>query len=164
MPENLAKMLSLSHTFVVAPQLIFGVIQRYVFWPYAALVVVAFAVAEAYRGHAFDSFKKYGDNAIIWGDMDLSTLDPMTSVQFNEATHYGKQICIVNGCVVDISEFMDRHPGGKRIMRIAAGTDITLELMSKCSVNPASWFNGNGFSGFDVRDTFITGRVNLRSP
>ncbi|CAN0025142.1 unnamed protein product, partial [Ectocarpus sp. 6 AP-2014] len=57
---------------------------------------------------------------------------PMYSVaEFNDKVLNGQSWVLVDGAILDVSEFSQRHPGGRRLIINALGTDITQELLGE---------------------------------
>lgn len=44
---------------------------------------------------------------------------------------HGQSWVLVDGAVLDVSEFSHRHPGGARLILNALGTDVTHELLGE---------------------------------
>ena len=106
---------------------IFGFIQTYIFFPYLGVVVVTFIIAEARRyrlnsgSHATKLQGILEGKHTIWEDDADKFLDKMTMDAFMESTKLGTMLCIVDGYVLDISSFVESHPGGQHLLRYAAG-------------------------------------------
>lgn len=61
---------------------------------------------------------------------------------------------MVDECVLDVSDFAQRHPGGRRLILNALGTDVTQELMGKeGSVGHAMSFPPHTHSGVRPRQS-----------
>lgn len=45
--------------------------------------------------------------------------------------HYGQNWVLVDGAILDVTDFAQRHPGGARLILNAVGTDITKELLGE---------------------------------
>ncbi|CAM9704645.1 unnamed protein product, partial [Ectocarpus fasciculatus] len=57
---------------------------------------------------------------------------PMYSLaEFNEKVLNGQSWVLVDGAILDVSEFALRHPGGRRLILNALGTDVTAELLGE---------------------------------
>ncbi|CAM9319898.1 unnamed protein product [Pylaiella littoralis] len=54
-----------------------------------------------------------------------------TMAEFNEKVLHGQSWVLVDGAVLDVSEFSHRHPGGARLVLNAVGTDVTHELLGE---------------------------------
>jgi len=120
---------------------IFGFIQQYIYFPYLGVVCLIFIVAEArlYRLNSSSHVSKLqgileGTNT-IWEDDADKFLEKMTMDSFMEATKLGTMLCIVDGYVLDITSFVENHPGGQHLLRYAAGSDITEEFVGKRDVD-----------------------------
>eukprot|EP00980_Cylindrotheca_fusiformis_P016407 scaffold4891_cov140-Cylindrotheca_fusiformis.AAC.4 len=104
----------------------------YIYWPYLALVIVIFLVAEMRKirlNGVFHTKKLKGVEAghSLWDDAE-DQYDEMTMEKFLELTRLGSALCIVDGRVLDISGFMDHHPGGRDVLVTCPGSDITEEV------------------------------------
>eukprot|EP00980_Cylindrotheca_fusiformis_P007157 scaffold1505_cov118-Cylindrotheca_fusiformis.AAC.7 len=114
---------------------IFGIIRQYVFFPYLGFVCFLFVIAEARRyglngsSHAGKLKGVLEGKGTIWDDEADEFLEKMTMESFLEATKLGSALCIVDGYVLDITKFMENHPGGQHLLRYAAGSDITEEFV-----------------------------------
>ncbi|CAM9152625.1 unnamed protein product [Ectocarpus sp. 12 AP-2014] len=51
--------------------------------------------------------------------------------EFNEKVLNGQSWLLVDGAILDLSEFAARHPGGRRLILNALGTDVTAELLGE---------------------------------
>ncbi|CAM9836885.1 unnamed protein product, partial [Ectocarpus sp. 12 AP-2014] len=49
--------------------------------------------------------------------------------EFNEKVLNGQSWLFVDNAILDVSEFAARHPGGRRLILNALGTDVTAELL-----------------------------------
>jgi len=114
---------------------VFGFIKDHIYVPYIALVCIIFLAAEINRirlnGALHESKLKELRNghSSIWNDKDDADLyDEMTMDKFLELTRLGSNLCIIDGRVLDISGFIDSHPGGKDMLKDVAGSDITDEI------------------------------------
>ncbi|CAM9198778.1 unnamed protein product [Choristocarpus tenellus] len=54
-----------------------------------------------------------------------------TTTEFNEKVLNGRRWIIVDGAVIDVSSFAQRHPGGARLILNAVGTDVTSEILGE---------------------------------
>ncbi|CAM9734729.1 unnamed protein product, partial [Sphacelaria rigidula] len=52
-----------------------------------------------------------------------------TMQEFNDKVLNGQSWVLVDGAILDVSEFSHRHPGGTRLILNALGTDVTHELL-----------------------------------
>lgn len=94
---------------------IFGFIKNYLYAPYLAFVIAVFLVAEVRKRRS--SAKKTMQNAgSLWNDDD-SNLECMTMETFLNVTRLGNALCVVDGRVLDITDFVDNHPGGPDLLR-----------------------------------------------
>jgi Cytochrome b5-like Heme/Steroid binding domain len=59
----------------------------------------------------------------------------MTMDNFLEVTRMGTALCIVDGYILDITDFIDTHPGGRHLLRYARGSDITEEFCGLAEVD-----------------------------
>jgi hypothetical protein len=122
---------------------IFGVIRKYVYFPYIAFVGVIFFIAEVrkQRASGVNHTKKLeaimSGKESIWGDDDkeANRLETMTMAKFLEVTRLGSALCVVDGRVLDITNFMDVHPGGLDLLRYSKGSDITEEVLGRRDVD-----------------------------
>ena len=141
---------------------IFGIVRKFIFFPYVAVVVLAFSLAEfrLRRNHTKHQQQIQGyltGTVSIWDDgagalqgsashihNDDRNLETMTIETFLDAARLGKDLCIVDGRVIDITNFMDAHPGGREVLRFAAGTDITQEIFGERDVDGISHIHSPG--------------------
>lgn len=57
----------------------------------------------------------------------------------------------MDGAILDVADFAQRHPGGRRLILNALGTDVTQELLGEdLSVGHAMSFNPHVHSGVGV--------------
>ncbi|CAM9296462.1 unnamed protein product, partial [Choristocarpus tenellus] len=54
-----------------------------------------------------------------------------TTSEFNEKVLNGRRWVIVDGAVLDVSRFAQRHPGGAKLILNMVGTDVTKEIMGE---------------------------------
>ncbi|CAN0274282.1 unnamed protein product, partial [Ectocarpus sp. 12 AP-2014] len=54
-----------------------------------------------------------------------------TMQEFNEKVLNGRSWVIVDGAVLNVSDFAKRHPGGMRLIINAMGTDVTSEFLGE---------------------------------
>jgi len=119
---------------------IFGYIREKMFFPYLGIVIAIFFVAEAKsifdrlrrRTLPVDELKTKINEALNTRDDIMETMDTKTFLQL---TKHGNQYCIINGFVVDYTEFADFHPGGRDLLKFALGSDITQEFLGQRDVN-----------------------------
>lgn len=113
---------------------IFGKIRQYVYGPYIAFVCLCFIVAELKRHHRGDAAKAMKSGGSLWCD-DGNNLEPMTMETFLDVSRLGKALCLVDGRILDITDFIDNHPGGPDLLRYVKGSDITGELLGERDVD-----------------------------
>ena len=119
---------------------IFGQIRRFCFWPYISFIFLIFLIAEIRMRRYDKKHRKNLEDVIsgkdsVWEDCDTEGLERMTMETFLDMTRLGSQFCVVQGRVLDITNFMDIHPGGRDMLRYACGSDITRELFGKRDVD-----------------------------
>jgi len=95
---------------------IFGFIRKYLYWPYLGFVILAFVVAEIRQRSAGDVQSKMKHAGSLWDD-DGSDLETMTMETFLDVSRLGTSLCVVDDRVLDISEFIEHHPGGPEVLR-----------------------------------------------
>jgi cytochrome b involved in lipid metabolism len=138
---------------------VFGVIRQYVFFPYLGFVCIIFVFAEARRyrmngsSHAGKLKGILEGNESIWEENADQFLDKMTMESFLEATKLGSALCIVDGYVLDITTFMENHPGGQHLLRYAAGSDITEEFVGARDVDGLKHVHSH--SALELMKTFV---------
>mmetsp|Transcript_13448 Transcript_13448/g.25308 ORF Transcript_13448/g.25308 Transcript_13448/m.25308 type:complete len:1223 (+) Transcript_13448:3-3671(+) len=120
---------------------IFGAIRKYVYGPYIAFVVLSFAVAEFYNRYGGDAAKVMKGRGSLWDDDKDLELEPMT---MEDVTRLGSSLCVVDGRVLDITDFIDCHPGGPELLRYVKGSDITDELLGKRDVDGLRHIHSRG--------------------
>ncbi|CAN0339329.1 unnamed protein product [Pylaiella littoralis] len=54
-----------------------------------------------------------------------------TTEEFNDKVLKGQSWMLIDNAVIDISEFWQRHPGGRRLLLNAVGTDVTHEILGR---------------------------------
>ena len=99
---------------------VFGIIRKYVYGPYIAFVILVFVVAEVRdrRLRSQSVEKILSETGSIWDDKDEeSDLEPMTMETFLDVTRLGSALCIVDGRVLDITDFVNIHPGGPELLK-----------------------------------------------
>jgi cytochrome b involved in lipid metabolism len=122
---------------------IFGQIKQYVYGPYIAFVVLCFMIAEFRRhrrGNVANAMSLHGR---LWGDDD-SKLEHMTMQAFLDVTRIGAALCVVDGRVLDVTDFIDNHPGGPELLRYVKGSDITGELLGERDVDGLRHVHSHG--------------------
>ncbi|CAJ1957528.1 unnamed protein product [Cylindrotheca closterium] len=113
---------------------IFGFIKDHLFVPYVALICLTFLAAEIHKLRLNGAFhekklKEVKEGKSIWDDQDeVDLYDEMTMDKFLDLTRLGSNLCIIDGRVLDISGFVDSHPGGRDMLKTVAGSDITDEI------------------------------------
>ncbi|CBJ27734.1 peroxidase [Ectocarpus siliculosus] len=124
----------------------FGWVKDYLFPAWFALVAGGFLVLEAQK--QYQRFFKKGaasvcgvvsivnelhDGSMHKGRLIPRTLDlPIYSVAaFNDKVLSGQSWLMVDEAVLDVSDFAQRHPGGRRLILNALGTDVTQELIGQ---------------------------------
>lgn len=138
---------------------IFGVLRQYVFFPYLGFVCLVFAIAEGRRyqmNNSTHAGKLKGileGKETIWDDDADQFLDKMTMESFLEATKLGSSLCIVDGYVLDITNFLENHPGGQHLLRYAAGSDITEEFVGARDVDGMKHVHSH--SALELMKTFV---------
>ena len=69
----------------------------------------------------------------------------------------GQSWVMIDECVVDVADFAQRHPGGRRLILNGLGTDVTQEILGKSlPMGPSTSFPPNVHSG--VRTTIFSFR------
>ena len=94
---------------------IFGFIKNYLYAPYLAFIIAVFFVAEA-RKRRTNAKMTMQNAGSLWNDDD-SHLECMTMETFLNVTRLGNALCVVDGRVLDITDFVDNHPGGPDLLR-----------------------------------------------
>lgn len=113
---------------------VFGFIKDHLFVPYIGFICLVFLAAEIHKirlnGAMHEAkLKELKEGKSIWDDQHLvDRYDEMTMDKFLELTRLGSKLCIVDGRVLDISGFIDSHPGGRDMLRHVGGSDITDEI------------------------------------
>lgn len=123
----------------------FGTFRDYVYGPYIAFVALVFILAEIRQIKLADA----SQNALksgkgLWGDDDDSHLDTMTLETFLDVTRLGNALCVVDGRVLDITNFIDTHPGGPELLRYVRGSDITSEFVGHRDVDGIQHVHSHG--------------------
>ena len=122
---------------------IFGVIRQFIYGPYIGFVGLCFIIAEYRRykgGNAATTMKLSGS---LWKN-NVDTLEPMTMETFLDVTRLGTALCIVDGRILDITDFIDCHPGGPELLRYVRGSDITGELLGERDVDGLRHVHSHG--------------------
>ena len=104
----------------------FGFFRKYIFFPWLGCVILTFIVTEARVRLA----KNLEEKIMIGTGNDLTCANyedlPLMSLEtFLFMTRHGSELSIIDGHVVDISSFIEHHPGGANVLRFAVGSDIT---------------------------------------
>jgi len=104
----------------------FGFFRKYIFFPWLGCVVLTFIAKEARVRLA----KNLEEKIMIGTGNDLACANyedlPLMSLEtFLFMTRHGSELSIIDGHVVDISSFIEHHPGGANVLRFAVGSDIT---------------------------------------
>lgn len=125
---------------------IFGHIRKYIFFPYISFVALVFLFAEwrKRRSQEVNSDRLQGiidGKDTIWDD-DEAGLDGMTMNTFLDVSKH-TALCVVDGRVLDITDFMDIHPGGRDMLRYAQGSDITEEIIGNRDVDGIKHVHGS---------------------
>jgi cytochrome b involved in lipid metabolism len=130
---------------------IFGHIRKYVFSPYISFVILVFLIAEirlrrknTKHGERLERYLDGTASILTWDDDKDKVLETMTIETFLDVTRLGSALCIVDGRVLDITDFMDVHPGGRDILRFASGADVTEELLGLRDVGGIKHAHTNG--------------------
>ena len=154
---------------------IFGQIRKYVFFPYISFVMLIFIIAEIRQRRRNAGKDKMcegyldGSNS-IWDDDEDEVLETMTIESFLDLTRLGSALCIVEGRVLDITDFIDVHPGGRDLLRFALGVDITQELLGLRDVDGIKYVHSH--DALNLLKTLVkanlvdakVGRSSLASP
>ncbi|CAM9558139.1 unnamed protein product [Pylaiella littoralis] len=85
-----------------------------------------------------------------------------TVAEFNEKVLHGQSWVLVDGAVLDVSEFSHRHPGGARLILNALGTDVTHELLGEdLSVGHAMSFSPHRHpeSAWEIARSLVVGYI-----
>ena len=121
----------------------FTVVRRYFFFPWLACLCLIFFITE-YRQVLETRFKhkkkvESFSNSIL-NDKTLSSINTkvITVESFLDLTRKGSPLCIVDGYVIDIGNFMTYHPGGSRVLRGIIGADITQQILGLRGVDGIS--------------------------
>mmetsp|Transcript_5046 Transcript_5046/g.9859 ORF Transcript_5046/g.9859 Transcript_5046/m.9859 type:complete len:835 (-) Transcript_5046:1660-4164(-) len=109
---------------------IFGFVRKYLYLPWVCIIVLTFIIKEMRVRRAKGNYARDIDASMkgarriltIENEKDLATMDIET---FLFLTKHGNALSIIDGYVIDISTFMDVHPGGTNVLRFAVGSDIT---------------------------------------
>uniref|UniRef100_A0A7S1FVP3 Cytochrome b5 heme-binding domain-containing protein n=1 Tax=Corethron hystrix TaxID=216773 RepID=A0A7S1FVP3_9STRA len=122
----------------------FGKIKKY--YVYIVFMwVLVFVCAEYNKKYKSKMNKKSREESSkVWNEENFEELDEMDSKTFLDMTRYGYNLCIVDGLVIDIKDFIKLHPGGPQVLQYAQGCDITLEFLGRRSVNGQKHLHSNG--------------------
>jgi len=112
----------------------FGFIKKYIYWPWIAFVVTVFAIAEFRKQRSGSAQSKMEGRGSLWDDDD-DGLDTMTLETFLDVTRLGNSLCIIDGRVLDLTDFLSSHPGGPELLRYVRGSDITEEFLGNRDVD-----------------------------
>ena len=91
-------------------------------------------IAEFRRRISGSAQTKMEDRGSLWDD-DGAGLRTMTLQSFLDVTRLGNCLCILDGRVLDITDFASSHPGGPEMLRYVRGSDITEEFLGKRDVD-----------------------------
>jgi cytochrome b involved in lipid metabolism len=122
---------------------LFGVIRQFIYGPYIAFVGLCFIVAEFRKYKSGNAATTMKDSGSLWNN-NVDTLEPMTMGTFLDVTRLGTALCIVDGRILDITDFIDCHPGGPELLRYVRGSDITEELLGKRDVDGLRHVHSHG--------------------
>lgn len=108
---------------------IFGYIKDSVYWPYLGMVCLIYAVAEM-RKRVLNRMMHNQTATKIWDSEtdDPQDYDEMGMDKFLELVKLGSPLCIIDGRVLDLTGFLEHHPGGSDMLENIAGTEITDEV------------------------------------
>ena len=102
---------------------IFGVVRKYIFFPWISVIIIIFAVTEIrlrlrQREHNkhIDRMRR-GEGKII-NIKDDRNIDMMSLDTFLFLTKHGHSLTIVDGYIIDLSGFIAVHPGKKVVQLI----------------------------------------------
>jgi len=118
----------------------FGFVRKYLFIPWVCIIVLTFIIKEMRVRSAKGNFTRDIDASMrgarriltIECEKDLATMDIDT---FLFLTKHGNALSIIDGYVIDLTTFMDVHPGGTNVLRFAVGSDITSYFVGDLGVN-----------------------------
>jgi len=117
----------------------FSFFRKFVFYPLVVIIVLIFILSEylLYRAKLSPKAAKDDDigRARIFDETFGSSKAEMTIETFLDLTRQGSPLCIVDGYVIDIGDFISYHPGGSRVMRGAIGADITQQILGQRGVD-----------------------------
>mmetsp|Transcript_5710 Transcript_5710/g.13451 ORF Transcript_5710/g.13451 Transcript_5710/m.13451 type:complete len:1254 (+) Transcript_5710:47-3808(+) len=108
---------------------IFGYIKDSIYWPYLAMVCIIYALAEV-RKRVLNRMMQNQTAKTIWDSEtdDPQEYDEMGMDKFLELVKLGSPLCIIDGRVLDLTGFLEHHPGGSDMLENIAGTEITDEV------------------------------------
>ena len=91
----------------------FSKFRVYIFFPYLGVVIAIFIIVEIRTKYltiksGVDGLKSKIIEVLEDESGSLETMDAKT---FLELTKHGSQLCIINGYVIDYTDFADYHPG-----------------------------------------------------
>lgn len=143
---------------------VFGQIRKYVFFPYLGFVVLVFLIAEIRQRRAQKANKDKVKAVVegvegIWDD-DGENLETMTMESFLDVSRH-LALCIVDGRVLDITDFKEIHPGGTDMLRYAQGSDITAEFLGQRDVDGIRHIHGSG--ALKVMKTLVKAKLVFKS-
>lgn len=95
---------------------IFGAIRKYVYGPYIAFVGTVFLIAEIRKRRSTTARMTMEHAGSLWDD-DGTDLDSMNMETFLDVTRLGNALCVVDGRVLDLTNFIQNHPGGPDLFR-----------------------------------------------
>lgn len=139
---------------------VFGWIKQHLYWPQLGLICLVFLAVELWRqykngkGHLQQLEDATAGKIIFVTTFDQKfseNLEEMTVEDFLEQTRLGSMLCILDGHVLDVSEFAEYHPGGANLLEGVIGTDITEEVAGLRDVNGLS--NIHSFSALQKMKT-----------
>ena len=117
----------------------FGVLRKYIFFPWIALIIIIFAVAEIKmrlkrREHTkqINMLKRGEAGQIIDLEENVETM-PLDTFLF--LTKHGHSLTVIDGYVVDLTSFIHIHPGGTNVLKFAIGSDVTQYFIGELDVN-----------------------------
>lgn len=108
---------------------IFGVIKNSIYWPYLGIVCILFVLAET-RKRVLNRMMANQAAKTIWDSEtdDPKQYDHMGMDKFLEMVKLGSPLCIIDGRVLDLTGFLEHHPGGHDMLDNIPGTDISDEV------------------------------------
>ena len=99
------------------------------YWPYLAVVCIIFVLSEI-RKRVLNRRMRNQTAKTIWDSEtdDPKEYDEMGMDKFLELVKLGSPLCIVDGRILDLTGFLEHHPGGSDMLENIAGTEITDEV------------------------------------